>query len=65
VGANFILHPFIHTLLELDLVQDVECMKKAEPRTPLCSRKMNSGRQNLCFLCSFKEKYSFFQFSDL
>jgi hypothetical protein len=33
LGADFVLHPLIHTLLEFGLAQDVE-KKKAEPRTP-------------------------------
>jgi hypothetical protein len=30
VGADFVLHPLIHTLLEFDVAQNVE-KKKAEP----------------------------------
>jgi len=33
MAAEFVLHPLIHTLLELAQAQDVE-NKKAEPRTP-------------------------------
>jgi hypothetical protein len=36
LGADFVLHPLIHILLEFNLAQDVE-KKKAEPKLRLNS----------------------------
>jgi len=38
IRQKFALHPLIHTLLNLDLAQDIEC-KKSGAGTPRCSLK--------------------------
>jgi hypothetical protein len=38
-GAQLIFHPLIHTLLGFDLAQDIESIKKAEPKLRMVFEK--------------------------
>ena len=38
-GANCELHPLIHTLLKFDPAQDIESIKKAEPKLRMVFEK--------------------------